>query len=203
MALSLRIIKLGGSLLDWDRLQPALTRWLADQPPARNVLVTGGGRLADRIRYYDQLHNLDPATAHLSAAMTMSVNARVVAGLLGGLEVVTGIDELLAAGRSRGCIVFDAYSFLANEEAGAEGDSLPQLWQVTSDSIAARVAEVAGADELVLLKSVLPRRGVTWSEVARQGLVDGYFPTLVTRLTQVRYVNLRDPEAAEWQPPTA
>jgi aspartokinase-like uncharacterized kinase len=203
MAGALRIIKLGGSLLDWDQLQPALTRWLGDQPPAKNVLLAGGGRLADQVRYYDQLHNLDPTTTHLAAAMTMSATARLVAALLGGLQVVTKVDQLRAASPAHGCVVFDAYCFLANEEACAAGDSLPCGWEVTSDSIAARLAEVTRASELVLLKSALPPRGATWPDVVREGLVDRYFPTAVTHVSRVRYVNLRDAAATQWQPPTA
>jgi aspartokinase-like uncharacterized kinase len=203
MAGSLRIVKLGGSLLDWDQLQPALTGWLGDQPPAKNVLVTGGGRLADQVRHYDQLHNLDPTTTHLAAAMTMSATARLVAALLGGLPLLTTIDELLTDSPLYGCVVFDAYCFLTNEEARADGKSLPHSWQVTSDSIAARLAEVTRAGELVLLKSALPPRGATWSDVVREGLVDSYFPTAVTHVSRVRYVNLRDAADTEWQPPAA
>jgi len=202
MAVSLRIIKLGGSLLDWDQLKPALTRWLADQPVAKNVLVTGGGRLADQVRHYDQLHNLDPTTVHFAAAITMSVTARLLAALLGDLDTVTELDELVAANPSHACVVFDSYLFLTKEETRADGQRLPHGWQVTSDSIAARLAQVTRADELVLLKSALPERAATWRDVVRCGLVDDYFPEAVMPVSHVRYVNLRDAEAAEWQPPT-
>ncbi len=197
---SLRIIKLGGSLLDWDRLQSVLTCWLGEQPPALDVLVTGGGRLADQLRAYDQVHKLDPTTVHLAAAMTMSITARLVAGLLGDPKIVTRLDEFSQADRSLGCVVFDPYVFLTDEQPWGGGAGLPHGWQVTSDSIAARLAEVTGADELVLLKSALPRQGATWSDVARQGLVDDYFPIAVQRVGQVRYVNLRDPAAGAWRP---
>jgi aspartokinase-like uncharacterized kinase len=201
MAVSLRIIKLGGSLLDWDQLQPAFRRWLADQPAAKNALVVGGGRLADQVRHLDRLHNLDPTTIHFAAAITMSATARLVAALLGDLDIVTEVDELLPAGPAPGCVVFDAYSFLANEEARADGQNLPHGWQVTSDSIAARLAQVTRADELVLLKSALPPRGATWSDVVRRGLVDSFFPEAVMPVPHVRFVNLRDARTAEWQLP--
>jgi hypothetical protein len=95
------------------------------------------------------------------------------------------------------------YCFLTSEEARADGESLPHSWQVTSDSIAARLAQVTRAGELVLLKSALPRRGATWPDVVHEGLVDRYFPAAVTHVSQVRIVNLRDAAATEWQPPTA
>ena len=48
--MSMRIVKLGGSLLDLPRLAERLRAWLAGQPSATTVLVAGGGVLADSIR---------------------------------------------------------------------------------------------------------------------------------------------------------
>jgi hypothetical protein len=62
---------------------------------------------------------------------------------------------------------------------------------VTSDSIAARVAEVVGAD-LVLLKSVDLPAGLSWEVAAAGGLVDATFGSIVARAgLQLRWVNLR------------
>jgi aspartokinase-like uncharacterized kinase len=72
---------------------------------------------------------------------------------------------------------------------------LPPSWDVTSDSIAARVAHLLRARELVLLKSApLPPR-VDRDEAARLGLVDPAFPEISSRLARVFYVNLREPDA--------
>ncbi|NIP85992.1 MAG: hypothetical protein GTO03_10685 [Planctomycetales bacterium] len=201
MSEPLRIVKLGGSLLDWDGLPRAWHNWLAAQPPARNVLVAGGGRLADQVRYYDQRHSLDATTAHLAAGLTLSVTARLAAGLLGGLQLVTQRDDLDTAVGSAGCVVLDPYAFLAGDEAAVAEGGLPHGWEVTSDSIAARLARATLADELVLLKSALPRRGASWSEVVGQGLIDAYFPLAVAGVSSVRWVNLRDPTVPAWRPP--
>jgi hypothetical protein len=72
-------------------------------------------------------------------------------------------------------------------------DRLPHCWAVTSDSLAARVAGVAGA-RLILLKSVSLPDGSAWQEAARCGIVDEGFPTLVGSLRAVQTVNFR-----EWQ----
>src|SRR5262249_4553585 len=71
-------------------------------------------------------------------------------------------------------------------------DGLPPSWTVTSDSIAARVAETAGASRLVLLKSVDVPGGMPWPEAIANGWVDDYFPTAVARLRcPVGVVNFR------------
>ena len=75
-------------------------------------------------------------------------------------------------------------------------DSLPRRWRVTSDSIAARMARVFRARELVLLKSVTFPERISMSEAAELGLVDEYFPTAARDVERVVAINLRseDPE---------
>ena len=73
-----------------------------------------------------------------------------------------------------------------------------QSWDVTSDSIAARIADLLGSDELVLLKSSLPEPQVaTLDEAAAAGFVDRCFPCYAAKLPLVRLVNLRDEDLSE------
>ena len=62
---------------------------------------------------------------------------------------------------------------------------------MTSDAIAARVAVVLAAIELVLLKSAPMPPGVDRREAARLGLVDPAFPEVSGPLDRVTYVNYR------------
>ena len=86
-------------------------------------------------------------------------------------------------------------------EAGERGE-LPESWEVTSDSIAAHLAEKLSADELVLLKSMLPERAAAPRELAAAEIVDEFFPRAAERFWaavngRVRLVNLRDAQLAE------
>jgi hypothetical protein len=46
----IRVVKLGGSLLDLEELPERLTRWIAAQRAMASVMVVGGGWLADALR---------------------------------------------------------------------------------------------------------------------------------------------------------
>jgi hypothetical protein len=62
---------------------------------------------------------------------------------------------------------------------------------VTSDSIAARVAVVAGAHELVLLKSCPSIPDRPWESLADEGIVDAWFPNVARGLPQICVINFR------------
>jgi 5-(aminomethyl)-3-furanmethanol phosphate kinase len=189
---ALRVVKLGGSLLDLPDLGSRIHAWLAVQRPGASVFVAGGGILADAIRAADRLHGLDEDTAHWLCVEAMSITARLAAAVL-HVPLVREFDRL---SDERGCVVFDVQPLLRSHEPLLPGSPLPRGWEVTSDSIAARLADVLLADELVLLKSALPPR-CDRAEAAAVGYVDGHFPQAAARLKRIRCVNLRDTAAGE------
>ena len=64
---------------------------------------------------------------------------------------------------------------------------MPHAWSVTTDSIAARLAEVIGASELVLLKPTDPPT----DEAMTESFVDEYFQIAAKNVPHVRFVDLR------------
>jgi aspartokinase-like uncharacterized kinase len=186
----LRVIKLGGSLLDLNGLADRLQSWLAAQSPMRSLIIVGGGRLADEIRSACERHDLDDATAHWLCVGLLGVTSELVHRLLPGWRLVRRYEELPAALAVDKPVLFDTEQFLRETEPMLPGTALPQSWDATSDSIAARVAAVLDADELVLLKSSLPE-AATISEMSQSGYVDRFFPTAAAGLRSVRAVNLR------------
>jgi aspartokinase-like uncharacterized kinase len=187
----IRIVKLGGSLLDWPDFPTALARWLSQQPPALDILIAGGGQIAETIRKADRDFELGEELSHWLCIDAMSISARIVVAAMRGMPLLLTFAELRseAAMKRQSAVVFDPGEFLAEHESLLPGRPLPHDWSVTSDSIAARLAETLAADELVLLKSAeLPSESL--AELAAQGYVDRYFPVAAAKLRQPRFVTL-------------
>lgn len=192
--LLLRVVKVGGSLLDWQELRPSLNRWLSHQAAAVSVLVCGGGRFVDAVREAANVFCLSDETAHWLAIDCLAITARLL-GLACGHELILDYGNLKkVVGRATSCaVVFDPQAFLIEMEQLTPELALPHDWTATSDSIAARLAASLNADELVLLKSSEPPEG-GWNELVAAGYIDSFFLTAATSLPSVRIVNLRLPK---------
>src|SRR5690606_38335664 len=95
----------------------------------------------------------------------------------------------------RGEIPVLAPRLVLNEDDRTGDDPLPHHWDVTSDSIAARLAALLGADQLILLKSTDAPPGLDRERAAALGLVDPIFPAASRTLRRVAMLNLRVPGA--------
>jgi len=191
-----RVVKLGGSLLELCDLRERLTTWLTGQPAAEVWLLVGGGRLADVVRDIDRLHGLDSATAHWLAIRAMAINAEIVAQLVGGAKPSCGISTPLQPAKRPDLVIVDPCDYMQRVAPRLSPDPLPEDWEVTSDSIAARLAVDLRA-ELVLLKSALPEEPRRYASAASAGYVDRYFPQAAGAFEAVVCVNLREAD----QPP--
>jgi aspartokinase-like uncharacterized kinase len=105
--------------------------------------------------------------------------------------VVNGPEELHLA-CDRGQIAVLAPRRFLEDDDDRRRDPLPASWDVTSDSIAARIAAGLNASRLVLLKSASLPCGVDCAQAARLGLVDPFFPVVARELEIVEYVCLRE-----------
>lgn len=187
----LRVVKLGGSLLDMPDLGARLRAWLVQQEPADTILVVGGGTLVEAIRRRQDTEGLTDGAAHWIAIRAMAEQAEMLRSVLPEHERLTDIT-LAHAQRLDSDVrlwMLDPYRFM-REVDSRHATPLPESWDVTSDSIAARVAELCDADELVLLKSAQPPQG-SFAELASTGYVDRFFPQAAANLRSVRFVDLR------------
>ncbi len=182
----LRVVKVGGSLLMLSNLAQRLQAWLDQQTFATNVLLVGGGKQVDQIRSESTTHKFDERETHWKCIDIMSTTADELSKLMPGVTVQSHISFA----PSRYPAIFSSAKWLKNVEPLIVGTSLPESWDVTSDSIAARLAICIGADELVLLKSAdPPSRDL--QQLADAGYVDKFLPKLAGELPPWRLVNLR------------
>jgi aspartokinase-like uncharacterized kinase len=193
---NLRVIKLGGSLLALDDWPRRLADWLVEEPVAANVLLVGGGALADAIRDCDRRFALGEEKSHWLCIRALSMHAEIAATLLGRfaekVQLVRDFESLCQLPRGD-LAVFDPEPFLRDHESRLPGTPLPHTWTATSDSVAARLAECLDASELVLLKSAPPPENPTSAEA---GYVDSHFAVAAKRVRRVRFVDLRSEAGA-------
>jgi dihydroneopterin aldolase len=189
--LPLRIVKLGGSLLDWPPMAERLNEWLAVQRRACAVLIAGGGDFTDAVYRAQLVHHFDDESAHWKCVRALSVTAALLGRMLPGVHVANSLDDVLEiAGSGASIVVFDPARFLEADEPHAPGQPLPHEWSATTDSIAARTANLLSAPELVLLKSADPPAG-SLADLTAVGYVDSHFSVAAARIQTIRLVNLR------------
>lgn len=163
------IIKLGGSLLGTDELR----QWLAlvvQHGDGRVVIVPGGGIFADTVRaVYNQVH-MSETCAHALAVSAMNQFGTLLIDQMP--ELVPAHSELEIAERSwqhRGIV------WMPSNMVMADGDDIPQSWDVTSDSLALWLANKLSAQHVLLVKSQRPEPNSTLAELTRKGLIDPAF----------------------------
>ena len=188
------VVKVGGSLYEWPALGAMLARWLRGHATRETLIVPGGGPFTDLVRRLTPIHKLDDETAHWLALRSMTMGAGFLDELLAANDYdldfsrIQSLADCTESWARNDRPILDAIAFCSADDLNP--GALPHCWDVTSDSVGARFAELIGG-ELVLLKSAEPPPGGVAAWVAA-GYVDPYFPTIVerARLT-VRAVNLR------------
>ena len=157
----------------------------------RAVLLAGGGPFADLIRTLDQTHSLGDQKAHSLAIRSLDITAELLAAILPGSAAIHRPEDLQSC-RDRGQLPIIAPRQFLEEFDDRCPSPLPPSWDVTSDSIAARIAVLLGARHLILLKSAGLSADISREEAARLGLVDPMFPHVARTLETVEFVSLRE-----------
>jgi aspartokinase-like uncharacterized kinase len=195
--LPLRVVKVGGSLFDFEGFIPALRDWLDSQSPAIHVLVAGGGKFSDAVRELDERFGIGLINSHWMCVRLLDCTARLMVLLLPEAELVTRFEELkkhCTHGREH-LLAYSCEQFLQHHEPYFDEERLPQDWSVTTDSIAARLSAAIDADELILLKSCDPPPDADARQLAEQGYTDEHFGQVAVDQA-IRWVNLTNGE--EW-----
>ena len=159
-----RVIKLGGSLLDCPDVGKRFHNWLAGESAAVNLLVVGGGEIVEAVRQLDNIHRFPPAWSHSICIDLMQVTAKIAQQLLNCSLLATPeqlkhwLQPVSQLPLTSSCLPEagnpSTIAAVVSPTAYFEHlQGLPEDWTVTSDSIAAQLARHLAADELCLLKS--------------------------------------------------
>ena len=170
---SMWVVKIGGSLLG----SPELERWLeifVKYSDGKIIIVPGGGVFADAVREAQKLSKISDKAAHRLAVLAMDQYGHLLHSL--NPKLATASSELEIDERTwqhRAIVWLPSQMVLAD-------DTIPQNWDVTSDSIAAWLAEKLDATHLILLKSDKPNESALGLKVITEdGLVDFAFQNFV------------------------
>jgi aspartokinase-like uncharacterized kinase len=181
------VVKLGGSLAHYP---DDLKNWLgtlAGHGKGRVVLVPGGGVFADLVRHSQEKWGFDDAAAHAMGLRAMEQYSFMLCGLQTGLLPAGTEAEILTVLQQNQVPVWLPAVALANED-------IEPSWDITSDSLAAWLARRLQAQHLVLVKScALPKGVADLAELAKSGIVDAAFPSMINNVMfDIRLLNRKD-----------
>jgi 5-(aminomethyl)-3-furanmethanol phosphate kinase len=169
------VVKLGGSLA----ASTSLAQWLHEltrNRSARFVVVPGGGPFADAVRAAQHAWQFNDQVAHAMALGAMDQFGQMLCGIEAGAVACTTRLQIGRAWLEGGLPVWLPARLVSRERR------LARSWDVTSDTIAAWLAEALGANGLLLVKSCeLPADGRDPVELAAAGIVDQALPGFLSR----------------------
>ncbi len=163
------LVKVGGSLMD----SAALQSWLgvlASFGGGRVVIVPGGGPFANQVRRAQDMWGIDNGVAHRMAILAMEQYGLMMSGIRPDLRLASSPEEIEKVLRDAAVPVWLPAAMTL------DSPELPETWDLTSDSLAAWLANKLGAQMLVLVKSVVPGEpSITAANLCARGVVDPMF----------------------------
>jgi aspartokinase-like uncharacterized kinase len=139
------------------------------------VIVPGGGAFADAVRADQTREGFSDDEAHRLAILAMHDMAADFVSLQPGLVGAHTVADIRAAWRRRRVPIW-----LPTRMCLRDG-TIPQDWSITSDGLAARLAEQLGRLSIVLVKPVRVPRSASARSLADSGIVDFAFAAITRR----------------------
>lgn len=167
------VVKLGGSLIKSGDIASVLKLVVKARVPV--VIVAGGGGFADEVRRLQPSLHLSDKAAHRMAILAMQQNALALADLQPELKPVETTTEMRLALRAGRVPIWMPLKMCDRDRAIAED------WSMTSDGLAARLAERLGECDLLVFKSRAVPAKADVHALAAAGVVDRSFAEIVTR----------------------
>jgi len=204
------VIKVGGSLAETPEGLRALCKKLGQLGEKHQLIVVpGGGEFADLVRNMDRRYSLPPVTAHRMAILGMDQYGFLLSELIPNSRMAKTFSE------TKEIVKLHMTAILLPSRFLLEDDTIEASWDVTSDSVAAYVADKAHAQKLILITNV---DGLLTSDPAKKAkeelvetvsasellkrdqrtCVDKFLPHLLLRMNLTCYiVNGNHPDRVE------
>lgn len=167
------VVKIGGSLVETGRLREILAIVARAQRPT--VIVPGGGPFADAVRNAQAEFGFSDEAAHDMAILAMQQTALLMQAIAPRLLSTDTLAAMRRAWAERRCAVWMPAKLCERD------NRIPRDWSITSDGLAARLAERLGRVPVVLVKSRRVEPGATAAALAREGVVDPVFAEIQAR----------------------
>jgi aspartokinase-like uncharacterized kinase len=163
------VVKVGGSLAT-DETLPYWLDVLSCYGGGEVVIVPGGGPFAELVMKSQGFWNFDDSSAHRMALMAMGQYGVMMAGMRPDLEPVESLQDIQKVLNRAGVPVWLPERLLGGDQR------VEHSWDVTSDSLAAWLAQQLLASHLLLVKSVQLDNGVVQiGKLVESGVVDAAF----------------------------
>jgi 5-(aminomethyl)-3-furanmethanol phosphate kinase len=162
------VVKLGGSLGH----DPKLALWLeqiAELGGGRVVVVPGGGRFADQVRSHQSVWRFADVAAHNMAVLAMAQTGFMMQALAPRLALARDETQVVAALRAGQAPVWLPFDLLRSS-----ADEITR-WSVSSDSLAAWLANRLNAERLIVVKSCEIDPAAELARQSELGVLDSAF----------------------------
>ena len=159
----MRVVKLGGSLLETGRIFDCLKYILKSNK--QTVVVCGGGDFANQVRQAQKKWHFDDVAAHEMAILAMQQVAVMCQNLQSEFTVASSVSEIKK----------HPFVIWSPNIAELNAADIPATWNITSDSLAAWLTIKLDAYELVLVKSCKIKPETSIIELTEQGIIDKEF----------------------------
>lgn len=163
----MRVVKLGGSLLETGKMFDCLKHIVSQNK--QTVVVCGGGLFANTVRAAQKKWHFDDIVAHEMAILAMQQTALMCQNLQPEFELFSKTQNFQ---NQRFAIWLPDLEQLNNAE-------IEPSWNITSDTLAAWLANELDVDELVVVKSCEIDTALALSELTDQEIIDAGFADFV------------------------
>ena len=167
------VIKIGGSLASASVLKGWL-RSVTNLAQIKAVIVPGGGPFADQVRHSQAHWKFDDATAHRMALLAMEQYGLMMSGLCSEIKTARNLSEIESLLQSDHSCIWLPYEMTYDDKA------IPENWEMTSDSLAAWLANLLNPEKLILIKSVkCKEQNLNVLTAVERKWIDPLFPEMI------------------------